>query len=410
MSAALEPGPVARDEFEAFAEAVARGFHDETTPEHLERVRAVHEDDRALAIRDRGRIVATTSIASFELTVPGGPIPMAGVTAVTVQPTHRRRGLLTALMRRQLDGLREGGEAVAGLWASDARIYGRFGYGPAASEGTVIVHFDRVALRPEARAEAARVETLAPPAALEAMRAVHDAVRPRRVGMLSRSAARWQRAIADPESERDGAKPLRAAVLRDADGAPRAYALYAVRLGHDRGEPAGEGVVREVLASGPRATAGIWQHLLGLDLVTTVAWEQGPADLEVAHLLDNPRAVRTDPGDSLWIRLVDVDRALAQRAYAADVDVVLEVEDRFCGWNSGRHRLSAAAGRATCAPTTDRADLRVDAEALGAAYLGGPSLRVLADAGRVEEATRGAVDAATTALRSAREPWCPEIF
>src|SRR3954466_14173040 len=193
MSAALEPGPVARDEFEAFAEAVARGFHDETTPEHLERVRAVHEDDRALAIRDRGRIVATTSIASFELTVPGGPIPMAGVTAVTVQPTHRRRGLLTALMRRQLDGLREGGEAVAGLWASDARIYGRFGYGPAASEGTVIVRSDRMALRPEARAEAARVETLAPPAALEGggrARAARAARAARRAGGDARRSRR----------------------------------------------------------------------------------------------------------------------------------------------------------------------------------------------------------------------------
>jgi predicted acetyltransferase len=410
MPVDLQPGPVAPDEFEAFAGAVAHGFHDEMTPEDLERIRPVHEHERALAIREGGRIVATTSLATFEVTVPGGPVPMAGVTAVTVSPTHRRRGLLTALMRAQLDGLRDGGEAVAGLWASEARIYGRFGYGPATREGTLVVRSDRAALRPELRVPDAVVETLAPSAALESLRAVHDAVRPRRSGMLSRNDGRWMRAVADPESERHGAKPLRAAVLRDAGGAPRGYALYAVRSGHDRGEPAFEAIVREVLADGPRATAAMWQYLLGLDLVRTLSWEAAPADCEVGHLVDNPRVVRTDPGDALWIRLVDVDRALAARTYAAEVDLVLEVQDPFCPWNAGRHRLGAGASGATCTPTSAPADLRLDVEALGAVYLGGPSLRALADAGRVEELTPGAVDAGTTAFRGEREPWCPEGF
>ena len=411
MSADLQPGPVSPDEFEAFAVAVARGFHDELTQEVIDRVRPVHEDDRALAIRDDGRIVATATIATFEVTAPGGPVPMAGVTAVTVQPTHRRRGLLTSLMRAHLDRLRDGGEAVAGLWASEARIYGRFGFGPASREGNLVVRSDHAALRPELRADEHRVELLEPPAALEDLRAVYDAVRPRRPGMLSRSDGRWGHVIADPESERGGAKPRRAAVVRDERGAARAYALYAVRMGHDRGEPAGEAIIREVVADGPAATAAIWEFLLGLDLVRTISWDAGPADCELAHLVDNPRAVRSDPGDGLWIRLVDVDRALARRTYAADVDLVLEVTDRFCPQNTGRHRLSAAAGGgATCTPTTDPADLRLDVEALGAVYLGGPSVRALADAGRVQEATRGAVDAATAAFRGDREPWCPEIF
>ncbi|HSD79627.1 MAG TPA: GNAT family N-acetyltransferase, partial [Solirubrobacteraceae bacterium] len=200
MPADLQPGPVAPEEFELFAQAVARGFHDEATPQMLERVRPIHEHERALAIRDDGRIVATTAIASFEVTVPGAVVPMAGVTAVTVQPTHRRRGLLTALMRSQLDGLGAGGEAVAGLWASEARIYGRFGYGPAARDGSVSVRSDRAAVRPELRPAAGAVATLAPAEALADLRAVHDAVRPRRPGMLSRADGRWRRLLDDPES------------------------------------------------------------------------------------------------------------------------------------------------------------------------------------------------------------------
>jgi predicted acetyltransferase len=411
MSADLQPAPVPPEEFEAFALAVARGFHDELDEERLERfIRPIHEHHRALAIRDAGRMVATATIATFEVTAPGGPVPMAGVTAVTVQPTHRRRGLLTSLMRAQLEGLRDGGEAVAGLWASEARIYGRFGYGPATREGELVVRADRTALRRDVRVADGAVETLPPAAALDALRAIHDAVRPGRAGMLSRSDGRWTRTVDDPESERNGAKPMRAAVLRDAGGTPRAYALYAVRMEFDRGEHAGEAVVREIVADGPPATAAIWQHLLGLDLVRTVAWGRAPGDPEVLHLVDNPRVVRTDPGDGLWVRLVDVDRALAQRTNAREIDVVLEVEDAFCPWNAGRHRLSAGAGGASCGRTTDAADLRLDGVALGSVYLGGPSLRAFADAGRVQELTPGALEAATVALRGAREPWCPDMF
>jgi predicted acetyltransferase len=410
MDRDLQPRPVAPEELEAFSEAVAHGFHDELTPERLGLIRQIHEPERALAIRDGGRMVATSTLATFEVTVPGGPVPMAGVTAVTVQPTHRRRGLLTALMRAQLDGLRVGGEAVAGLWASEGRIYGRFGFAPAAREGTLAVRSDRTALRRDVQVAAETIELMTPGDALEVARAVHDAVRPNRPGMLSRSDGRWARVVGDPESERDGTRPMRAAVLRHDDGRPRAYALYAVRMGVERGEHTGEAVVRELLATDAAGTAAMWGYLLGLDLVRTVSWEGSPADPELLHLVDNPRTVRTDPGDGLWIRLVDVDRALARRAYAREIDVVLDVTDGFCPENSGRHRLSGDATGAACAPTSDAADLRLDAEALGAIYLGGPSLRALADAGRVQELTPGALDAATVAFRAGREPWCPEVF
>jgi predicted acetyltransferase len=410
MHPAPQPGPVGPEDLEAFAGSVAAAFHDEMTEAQLERIRPIHEHERALAIRDEGRIVATTTIWTTAVTAPGGPVPMAGVTAVGVRPTHRRRGLLTALMRAQLDGLRDGGEPLAGLWASQGEIYGRFGYGVASDAATLRVRSDRAALRPELRAHG-RTATLSPPAdALDALAAVHERERPRRPGVLERSEARWQRRIADPEEERHGARALRAVVVRGPGAKPEGYAIYAVTPGEHDADLAFACTVREALATGPQAAAAVWEHLLGLDLVTTLTWDGAPADCALVHRLVDRRAARLDRTDALWLRLVDVDRALAARTYARELDVVLEVDDPFCPWNAGRRRLSAGPDGATCAPTADRADLRLGADVLGALYLGGPSAAALADAGRIEELGPGAVEAVGAAFRAAREPWCPEIF
>src|SRR3954447_12768377 len=145
----MQPGPIDRDEVDDFIRAVFAAFHDSADEERLAEVRPFHEHGRELVVRDGGRIVATTAIEPLALTVPGGPIPIAGVTAVGVLSTHRRRGLATALMRAQLDGLRDGGEAVAALWASEAPIYGRFGYGHAVTGARVRLRTNGATLRPE---------------------------------------------------------------------------------------------------------------------------------------------------------------------------------------------------------------------------------------------------------------------
>src|SRR5829696_3670561 len=209
----MQPGPIAPGELDEFIVAVGTAFHDAPHDEdRLECLRRLHERGRELVVRDDGRIVATSTVASLELTVPGAIVPAAGVTAVGVRPTHRRRGLAAALMRAQLHAVRDAGrEAVAFLWASEAAIYGRFGYGRATEMGQLKVRSDRTALRPELRPEGARAElTLDPAAALDDLRAVHDAARPRRPGMIARLSERWQRALSDRPEDRDGARPLRA--------------------------------------------------------------------------------------------------------------------------------------------------------------------------------------------------------
>jgi predicted acetyltransferase len=318
---------------------------------------------------------------------------------VGVRPTHRRRGLLTAMMRRQLEDIRAAGEPVAALWASEGAIYGRFGYGIAARTASL------TARRPAARL-AAPPPVADPPRAgpaadhVEHMRAVHERVRGERPGMLDRPGAWWTARLHDPESDRKGAQPLQA--LAVADG----YALYAVRPDRDDDGPAGEVTIGELVAATPAGRALLWDFLLDQDLTRTVTWPLAPADEPLWLMLTDHDAVRLVLRASLWVRIVDLPAALGARGYASDPDVVLDVSDAFCPWNAGRYRL--AGGR--CEPSHAEADLALDAAALGAAYLGGTLLTDLAAAGRVTELRPGALARASAAFRADVAPWCPEIF
>jgi predicted acetyltransferase len=328
------------------------------------------------------------------------------VSAIGVIPGHTRRGHLAKMMRLLLDDAHAAGEPVAMLWASEGAIYGRFGFGIATRAVRYDVQLDRVALRRDVALPDALPSVRAVADALDPMRAVHDRVRVARPGMLDRRGAWWDRRTYDPEHRRDGAGPLRAAVQPGPDGEPAGYALYAGKASWDDLGPAGSVTVRELVAETPEARAGLWRFLLGLDLMRTLQWRLAPDHDPLTHLLAGNDAVNRRAGDGLFVRLLDVGAALSARTYAADVDVVLEVDDPFCPWNSGRHRLRD--GR--CERTDDPADLALGAEALGSIYLGGTPLTALAGAGRVRELRPGALQDAATAFRGSVEPWCPEIF
>jgi predicted acetyltransferase len=303
------------------------------------------------------------------------------------------------MMRRQLADVRARGESVAILWASEGSIYGRFGYGIAARSGRLI-----------ARRPAARLAMPPPPGEplragpagehVEAMRAVHDRVRAERPGMLDRPGPWWQERLHDPPADRGGSEPLQAVLV--ADG----YALYAVRSDRDEDGPAGEVVIRELVAATPAARAALWAFLLDQDLTRTVKWVVAPPDEPLWLMLTDADALRCALEGGLWVRLVDVAAALAARTYASDPDVVLEVADSFCPWNAGRYRLAGGG----CERTDADADLALDASALGAAYLGGTTLRELAQAGRVRELRPSALARASAAFRGEVAPWCPEVF
>jgi predicted acetyltransferase len=395
----MELRPATREEYDDFSVAVLSAFHREFTDTDRERYARIDEPERSLAWFDDGRIVATTAAFTRKLTVPGAVIGCAAVTAVAVVPTHRRRGLLTEMMRRQLEDVRARGEPVAALWASEAAIYGRFGYGVGATQAYLV-----------ARRPAARLAT--PPAAgepltagpagehVDAMRALHERARADRPGMLDRPGAWWQERLHDAEADRRGAQPLRAVVCDDG------YALYAVRPEWDEEGAAGEVIVRELVAGTPDARAMLWAFLLDQDLTRKITWQLAPSDEPLWLMLANPRAVRRTVGDGLWLRLVDVRAALAARTYASEPGVVLDVSDAFCPWNDGRYRLSLDG----CEPTDAQPDLALDVATLAAAYLGDTTLVALAAAGRVRELRPGALARASAAFRGAVAPWCPEVF
>jgi predicted acetyltransferase len=405
----MEIRPVTAGDWPAFLRTTEAAFHEDVHPDDLETFAGLFEPARSLAAFDGADIVATTGIYTRELTVPGAVMSVAGVSLVGVLPTHRRRGVLTALMRRQLDDVRAAGESVAALWASEAVIYGRYGYGFAARHATVTVSTAGTRLAPEVRAHGGRMVLREPADAVPRIAPLYDRVRRERVGYLDRAGDWWARRVRDSERLRDGRSALRVAMHEGDDGTADGYAIYGVKHGWEDG-PEGRVLVRELVADGPEATAAMWVYLLGLDLTRKVEWHVAPPDEPLAELLSGPQVARFVIGPNLWIRLVDVPAALAARTYAAPVDVVFEVDDAFCPWNAGRYRLAAVDGRAACERTDAPPDIALSAADLGAAYLGGTKLVALQAVGRVRELRPGAVERASLAFGAAREPWCPEVF
>lgn len=402
--------PIAPEQFRDFAATAERAFGEDLHDDEVERDLNVFEFERSLAAFDGNRIVATAGAFSLELTVPGTTVPAAGVTFVGVLPTHRRRGILTSIMERQLGEVHDAGrEPIAALWASEASIYGRFGYGIAAHHALVSVPRATAALRPDAPSAGATLELGSPDEHRKELAAVHDAVRAERPGFFRRDERWWAVRLHDAERRRGGGSALCSLVASTAEG-PVGYALYRTTPRWDEASVAGGTVDVVELVAGPAGShADLWRALLHLDLMTCVRARVAPDDPLFA-LLANPRPAAPRLVDNLWVRLVDVGPGLAARRYATPVDLVLDVRDERCPWNAGRWRLSGDRSGATCEPTSDPADLTLPAEALGAAYLGGTTLASLAVAGRVDEATAGAVAAASAAFGWHRLPCCPLVF
>lgn len=399
----VELRPVESIELPAFFRAAVETFGSDVGDEEREQFGLVFEPARSLACLDRGEVVGTTAIFGRGLTVPGGVRPVAAVTLVTVRPTHRRRGLLTSMMRRQLTDLHEQErEPVAALWATQAPIYGRFGYGMAARSAGFTARKEHMRLRHEVPTGSGRVELLPVERARPFERTVYDAVAAATPGCLTRDERWWTRLLSDGPEQRGGGTRRRHAVHVEDDGSATGYAAYRIRDG--------KVLVDDVFATTPAAHAALWRFLAGIDLFDELTRRHGPLDDPLEAMLLDPRALFRDVQDSLWIRLVDLDRALASRTFAAPVDVVLDVTDELCPWNAGRWRLSGDGSGATCTRTSDPADLSLPVNELGAAYLGGPRLSVLAAAGLVTEHRPGALAAASRAFAGEVQPWCPEVF
>lgn len=400
--------PAGPEEYDAVAATAWRAFGEDPRPDEAELERALVDPGRWHAAYDGRAVVGTAAAYTLALTVPGGAgVPTAGVTGVGVTSTHRRRGVLRALMAAQLDDVARRGEPLAALWASEAGIYRRFGYGTATRSLSVAV--DRPAVRLLAESPAT-VALTAPGDARTELAQTYATACARRPGWWARDERWWTWVLHDPEHRRDGASPLRCALAHD-EGRPVGYVLYATRPRSDDDDlPAGRALVRELVAISPAGVTALWRHLLGLDLTATVAAEHLAVDDPVLHLLDDPRRLRARFRDGLWVRPLDVPAALAARRYAAPLDVVLDVADPFRPATAGVFRLTGGRDGAACRRSDAAPDLALDVAALGAAYLGGVTLCALAAAGQVRELRPGALAAASVAFGAERAPHCPAVF
>ncbi len=397
------------DEADLFRSRLTRAFggDPDTDDGARERFLELFEIERTFAAFDAGDIVGTGGAFSFELTVPGrSMVPMAGTTIISVQPTHRRRGVLTSMMDYHLDEVGQRGEPVAGLWASETSIYGRFGFGPASYMYETKLHAPSVTMAtPEPKG---RVRLIDAADAEKVLRPVYENVRPTTAGMLSRSDAWWKlRMLRESESRRGGKSARRFAVFEEGEEA-LGYVIYRQKENWED-FPEGEVHVIEVIGASPTAHRGLWGFLTNIDLFPKLEYWNSPIDDALPHHVTEPRRIQRKQSDSLWIRLMDVTVALESRSYESDGELVIAVEDGFRPANSGTYRFSVRGGSATCARVEAPADVSCAIDVLGHLYLGGGDGLGMARAGRLQGDAR-AVEQLHRMFRTDRAPWCQEIF
>ncbi|MEV4414853.1 GNAT family N-acetyltransferase [Catellatospora sp. NPDC049609] len=366
---------------------------------------AFEMDRNLLAVAADGRPVGTAGAYSFELTLPGESIvPAAGVTAVGVLPSHRRQGVLSAMMRHQLADLRARGEFLSVLLASEALIYRRFGYGPATYTQQLTVPRHRAAFAPPRAPGTAdatgSVEVLRRAECGDILEEVYDRYRRAQPGALSRPHRWWAAGTGQPPVS---TAPRYVAVHRDADGLPDGYASYAL-------DDAKTLTVDETIATDDAAFTALARFVLGHDLVTKVVFKHFPPGHPLRWQLADLRGgeIGSDT-DWLWVRLLDVPHALTARGWFTDGELVLDVDDPFLG-EHGRYLLTVRDGAADCVPTDREPDLSLDVSDLGSVYLGGTAPSTLVRAGHIRAHRPGVAAFADALFRAERPPHCLHWF
>ncbi|MDO0927088.1 GNAT family N-acetyltransferase [Streptomyces sp. TG1A-8] len=406
---------VGEADFEDWLRAVNTGFLQASgpTPDQVEAHRRQCAPTRMLGVFDGGRCVATFRSFAQELTAVGGaPVPANAVSNVTVSPTHRRRGLLGRMMDRDLAAARERGDVVATLIAAEYPIYGRYGFGPATRsvEWTVDVLRSGLDLRRPGPGDGGRID-LVDGADVRALGpGLHERFRRGRPGAVDRSELWWEAATGAVRFAADWTEPFHA-VYRSARGEVEGLVSYRPERNWRGNQPDGTAVVHWLLAVTPQAERGLWRYLCSIDWITHVrSGRRGPDDL-LPHFLPNPRAARvTESTDWLWVRVLDVVRALEARTYEGAGTLVLDVVDE-AGPARGRFRLEASPDGASCTPAGGApADLTVPVAELARVWLGDESLVRLIALGRVREEREGAARRADTLFRMSGRPWCPDLF
>lgn len=403
----LEVGPVADDQAREFLTVQGLAFGFDVNDGMVERVTRLFEWDRGRAAYDGNRMVGTVGSYSLDMTVPGDTMRCGGTTVVAVLPSHRRRGILRQMIDSHLEDVREHDEPIAGLWASDSAIYGRFGYGCAALGVDITIDRDHAAFHrlaaptaPVRMVEAAEAHRLLPP--------FYDRARLDTPGFFARSEIWWEnRRFRDDESSRDGNTAYRFAVTEE-NGAVTGFVQYRFRSRWRDGHGQGAVKVFELLGTTPESWAGLWSYIVNHDLTARIEADDRSLSDPVFNLLAGTRRVRGEVGDTLWIRIMDVPRALEGRRYSAPARAVVRVHDPLDA-SATTWQLDLAPEGASVSPSQQQAEVELDIEDLSACFMGWSRFQDLGRAGRLQgDAT--ALRALDTAFAWSPLPWCSEVF
>ncbi len=396
------------EEYRAAVGQIGRYFAWEPDDDDLRQLQVLLPVGRLHAAFDGPQVVGSAGVYPFELTIPGGPVSCACVTVVATAATHRRRGIAARLMAAQLRDVRERGEPIAALWASQETIYSRFGYGMASLTHLLRAPAHTAEIGEWAPSAGARGRFIDADEAATVLPRLYERIRKRTVGFLGRSSDWWKwQVLDDSEGARRGSGPLQR-VLFEVGGRAVGYALYRVKTERTGTAWSKTLQVKDAFGVDDAATADVWRYLFSIDWMDTIELWMLPADHPLQLIATRVNELKLTVWDGLWVRVVDVPAALGARSYAGDGKVSVEItSDPHFPENVGTWTIEPEAG---VRRTTRRPDVRVSVQSLGAAFLGGFSFLQLAGAGLALEGSRGGLTRADALFRTPAAPWCPENF
>ncbi|MEX1172589.1 MAG: GNAT family N-acetyltransferase [Chloroflexota bacterium] len=401
----------AEDELRDWIAPLIDAFYEDFGEGEFESERAMFEPARLVNAFDGDERIGSAGAFSLRLTVPGGEVAASGITAVGVRPDHRRRGVMRRMLDWVIQDARDRDEPVAVLWASEAAIYQRFGFG----SGTLSSHFEvdrsRIVFRgPAVSRDGIRLRLVGPEEAFRLFLPIYESVRTSVPGSLSRPVVRWKnQLLPDAEWMRHGNGPKYLAVL-EVDGQPRGYAIYRIKSDWEPRGPKSSLLVSELFGLDPEAEQVLWEWIFAMDLVSTVRGWRQPFPNPLQQWVVEPRRLGLTIGDGLWLRLLDVPAALEARTYAGEGTVVLEVHDPMFAGNAGRWEVAVRGGRASVTRTEAEADLALDVAALASTYLGAVRFGDLHRAGSVRVSNPDALQTADVLFTPFRAPSCNTMF
>jgi len=397
---------VAKNELGAFSVVLesAFGISRKEADSLVDRLIRVAPLERTRGAFAGSELIGTLGCFPFDLAVPGGTLQMAGTALVSVLPTYRKQGVMRALMKSHLDEARALGEPLAGLWTTGGSLYGRYGYGPATD--AQLLELDSRSVRFRSDDSELSIRLIADDDVEHILPQVYERVRRHRPGVLSRTDSFWRFGpFADLSDQ--GGDAGRVAV-HDAGGTADGYVAYTLRR---EGSNNTEGVVQiaEMMSTTPASHEAMWRYVTRIEMYPNVEYANQAVDDPLRWLLVDQRIARQRIKDALWLRILDVERALEGREYGSAGTLLVGIMDPLYEDISGTYLLEVTDGGATCRRVEAAAEVTMDIDVLASLYLGGHDVGSLARAGRIRFA--GEAEAkAHRMFKWDRSPWCPQGF